>query len=100
MLNKFLTTAVLLGSLAYTQALKFALINDLHLNMTYDGQCNLMCYDKGAYGLDSPAKLIDTILEDIQRETNHGRDLDAIMIAGDFVVHGLSSAHHGSNNWP
>ncbi len=65
MKSKLLTTAVLLGSLAYTHALKFALINDLHLNLTYDGDCRLMCYDKGSYGTDPPAALIDTILEDI-----------------------------------
>ena len=55
----------------------------------------MKCYDRGNYGSDSPAKLINTILEEMKRETNDGKDLDAILIAGDFVVHGLSSSVHG-----
>ena len=47
------------------QALKLALINDIHLNLTYDQGCSIGCYDRGNYGLDTPALLFDTVLENI-----------------------------------
>jgi hypothetical protein len=100
---KIYTAAVLclLGIGQMTQALRVAILNDLHLNRTYDQSCTFMrCYDRGDYGSDSPAKLVETILEDMQRETDHGKKYDAIMIGGDFVVHGLSSDDKDKNNWP
>ena len=47
------------------QSLKLALINDIHLNLTYDQGCGILCYDRGNYGSDSPALLFDTVLQNI-----------------------------------
>ena len=47
------------------QSLKLALINDIHLNLTYDQGCGILCYDRGNYGSDSPSLLFDTVLQNI-----------------------------------
>ena len=40
--------------------------------------------------------MFDTVLENIEHMND---DIDAILIAGDFVVHGLSSKDHNQDNW-
>jgi hypothetical protein len=62
-MKKLLSTALLMVGCA--KALKLALINDIHLNLTYDQGCGIICYDRGNYGLDTPALLFDTVLENI-----------------------------------
>lgn len=60
-----LSAAAVLLIISCAHALKFALINDIHLNLTYDQGCGIMCYDRGNYGSDTPALLFDTVLENI-----------------------------------
>ncbi len=61
-----LKKAAVLSFISCAHALKFALINDIHLNLTYDQGCGFVCYDRGNYGSDSPALLFDTVLENIE----------------------------------
>jgi hypothetical protein len=78
---------------------RIAILNDVHLNLTYDYGCSFpFCYDHGMYGLDPPSQLVDTLLDDMQRQYPY---LDAILIQGDSLIHGLSvGATSPTNNWP
>lgn len=78
---------------------RVAILNDIHLNQTYDFPCGAICYDRGSHGYDSPPALVDTILDDIQKQAQ-GEKLDAILISGDFAVHGISTGIGKPNRWP
>ena len=51
----------------------------------------------GNYLEDPPIKLLDFMLSDI---SDYGGQIDAILIAGDLVVHGLSNSDPNHANWP
>ncbi len=91
-----LSLATFLGS---SSGVRIAILNDVHLNLTYDYGCTFpFCYDRGMYGLDSPALLLDTILDDMNTQYPY---LDAILIQGDSILHGISvSASSPTTNWP
>ena len=60
-----------------------------------------MCYDRGNYGADAPQLLVDKVLDDMAERyhKNSTEKLDAIIVTGDMVVHGLSSKDFSVNNW-
>jgi Calcineurin-like phosphoesterase len=79
--------------------LRLAILNDIHLNLTYEYTCGFpFCYDQGIYGVDAPTALFDTILDDLH-DNYHFKKVDAILILGDFIRHGLSKNDPNSNNW-
>lgn len=86
-----------------SSALRLAIFNDIHLNTTYDYQCpyTSLCYDQGMYDFDSPPALLDTMLSDL-KENYHTilKNVDAIIVQGDNVYHGLSSDNPATHNWP
>ena len=90
----------ILLSVLHVQALKLAVINDIHLNPNLEDSCSLwppqLCYTLGVYGTDTPVPLFEAILENIKGQHENP---DAILISGDFVVHGLASKNHTYNNW-
>jgi hypothetical protein len=88
----------LLGAMASAKT-RVAILNDIHLNHTYDFPCGTICYDLGSHGYDSPPALIDTILDDLHKQAQ-GEKLDAILISGDFAVHGISTGIGQPNRWP
>jgi hypothetical protein len=51
----------------------------------------------GNYLEDPPVKLLEGILENIKE---YAGSVDAISIAGDFVVHGLCNSDPNHANWP
>jgi hypothetical protein len=65
-------------ALLQIEAVRIAILNDVHLNLTYDYGCSFpFCYDNGMYGLDPPSQLVDTLLDDMQKQHP---TLDAILI--------------------
>jgi Icc-related predicted phosphoesterase len=51
--------------------------------------------------MDAPIKLVDAVLGDAKYYYDVAGDkIDAVMIAGDFVVHGLSNSDPNFGNWP
>ena len=75
---KFIIGFLLSTALVQVEAVRIAILNDVHLNLTYDYGCSFpFCYDNGMYGLDPPSQLLDTLLEDMQRQYSN---LDAILI--------------------
>lgn len=76
--------------LPLVHSLRLAILNDIHLNLTYDNTCTWLqpfCYDHGKYELDPPPALLDTILADMKY--NYG-NVDAVLLQGDMLAHGLS----------
>lgn len=66
-----LLVAALLISLEAVSCFRLALINDIHLNLTYAEPCSLpLCKDMGMYFNDAPIELLDTILNDISVNYN------------------------------
>ena len=58
------------------------------------------CYDLGMYDYDPPEALLDSILTDLSNNYNSVLSpIDAILISGDFVMHGLSRDMDGPSNW-
>jgi len=100
-----LGTASFLASPA--EALRIAFLTDIHLDPAYNEGCQfIMCLDKGNYALDAPQNLLDTVLDDMslsyhdkKADVNSTEKIDAIIVTGDFVVHGLSSKNFSENNW-
>ena len=79
-------------------ALRIAQINDIHVSLDYNFSCGFgLCLDMGNYLADPPIKLLDYVLSDI---SDYGGHIDAISIAGDFVVHGLCNSDPNHANWP
>lgn len=64
------------------------MINDVHLNTTGS--------DGGLYGEDAKLSLFKTMVDDLAAAQ---QPLDALMILGDFVIHGLSSREENVSNW-
>lgn len=51
--------------------------------------------------MDAPIKLVDTVLKDLKYYYDTASEkVDAVLIAGDFVVHGLSNSDPNFRNWP
>lgn len=95
---------VILSLLAFilsTSCFKFAIINDIHMNLNYTGLCNLgRCNDMGNYGSDPPFSLFNTIVDDIHTNYEDENKIDAIIVNGDFNSHGLSVKQRGDANIP
>lgn len=94
---------IILASLSVVvSGIRIAIFSDVHLNTTYDYTCGFsFCYDQGTYDLDSPPALFSTMLDDLQSNYNsYGKTIDAILVQGDMIVHGLSTSDPSSNNWP
>ena len=86
------TSLTLLG---ISQAIRLAVLNDIHLNLTADPaeyDCEgTLCFDMGGMvNYDSPQKLFDFVLEDFVKVNNNEQKFDAIILSGDLVMHGLS----------
>ena len=95
-----LAVALLLSTTA--SALRLLQINDVHVNLNYNYSCSFpICLDLGNYAMDAPIKLVDTVLGDAKYYYDtYSEKIDAVMIAGDFVVHGLSNSDPNFGNWP
>lgn len=81
-------------------AIRLAILNDVHLNTTTSSHfsCGFpFCNDHGLYDFDSPLTLVTTLLDDMK--AGYG-NIDAILIQGDHIVHGLSTSSPSSNYWP
>jgi hypothetical protein len=51
--------------------------------------------------MDPPIKLLDTVLGDMKYNyQTSSEQIDAVLISGDFVVHGLSNSDPLHRNWP
>ena len=62
----YLIIFLLSSAFLQIEAVRIAIINDVHLNLTYDYGCSFpFCYDHGMYGLDSPSQLVETLLDDM-----------------------------------
>lgn len=63
-------------------------MSDIHLDLNYREDCGFpLCLDLGWYKKDPPLKLVETLLDDM---SFHYDNIDAILIQGDSIVHGLS----------
>ena len=63
----FISCCLFSTALLQIEAVRIAILNDVHLNLTYDYGCSFpFCYDNGMYGLDPPSQLVDTLLDDMQ----------------------------------
>jgi hypothetical protein len=80
-------------------AFKFAIFNDIHLDLGYSGVCKfMMCNDLGSYSSDASVALFSTILDDVYSSYDEdGSGIDAIIISGDFNSHGTSVDYKGDN---
>ena len=87
-----------------SRGLRIAQINDVHVNLDYyfGGYCTFpLCLDLGNWLMDPPIKLVDTVLGDMKYWYHTDRTpIDAVLIGGDFVVHGLSNSDPNFGNWP
>jgi hypothetical protein len=77
-------------------------LSDLHLNLTYDYTCGFpFCNDLGKYQLDSSLPLVETLLDDMKDQFDSGNEnIDAILVQGDSIVHGLTTYSTATNYWP
>ena len=58
---------VLMSLFSTINTYRIALLNDIHLNLTYNLQCHFpLCYDLGRYDYDSPAALLDLMFDDLK----------------------------------
>ena len=79
-------------------SLRLGIMNDVHLNLTYNQGCTFpFCYDGGEYGFDSASTLVDTLLDDMK--SNYDDPIDIFMLSGDFVMHGLAADNGGDGDW-
>ena len=61
--------------------------------------CSLPCFELLEYGQDSPVPLFSRMLQDANK--TYGNDnVDAVIISGDLVVHGLAVSDPTVSNWP
>lgn len=67
--------------------MRVAVIADIHLNITYNSDCGYpLCLDRGTYKTDASVGSVANMLEDML-DQYQGKQLDAILITGDFVIH-------------
>ena len=84
-----------LGASAY----RVAIMTDMHIDPSYNATCNLLCYDLGDYGKDPPRALLDVMIDDLATNYNRHDEIDAVLVSGDFVVHGLAQKDFRYSNW-
>ena len=80
--------SVLLFALTWcaSSALKFLVMNDIHLNVTSDVYIPMP-------GHETTIGLLGVMLADMKaQESNSGVKIDAILIPGDFCRHGMAAA--------
>jgi Calcineurin-like phosphoesterase len=97
-----LLTAFTVNS-ALISALRIAQINDVHVDLNYKfDYCSFpVCLDNGNFFMDPPLKLVDTVIGDMKYWYHTSTTkIDAVLLAGDFVVHGLSNSDPDHKNWP
>jgi Calcineurin-like phosphoesterase len=99
---KAATLLALFSTASQVSALRLAQINDIHVNLAYNYSCSFpLCLDLGNYAMDAPIKLVDTVLGDLKYYYDTASEpVDAVLLAGDFVVHGLSNSDPEFKNWP
>ncbi len=101
-LGKLLTAFTV--NAALISALRIAQINDVHVNLNYElgSYCTFpLCLDNGNFFMDPPLKLVNTVITDMKYwYDTQSTKIDAVLIAGDFVVHGLSNSDPDHKNWP
>ncbi len=96
---------LLLLGFVVSKALRIAQINDLHVNLNYAdegfGYCKFpICLNLGNFFMDPPVQLLDTVLGDMKYNYHTSKTpIDAVLIGGDFVVHGLSNSDPDHKNW-
>lgn len=72
-------------TLCATHALKFLVLNDIHLNITSDVYIPMV-------NNETSIGLLTVMLEDIKDQSEKtGVDYDAILIPGDFCAHGMAA---------
>lgn len=84
-----------LGASAY----RVAILTDMHIDPSYNATCNIMCYDLGDYDDDPPPSLLNLMLSDLSTNYNRHDEIDAVLVTGDFVVHGLAQKDFRYSNW-
>ncbi len=74
----------------------------MNLDYYFGSYCAFpLCLDLGNWFMDAPIKLLDTVLGDMHYWYHtKSTPIDAILIGGDFVVHGLSNSDPNFGNWP
>lgn len=96
---KFLFSTIFIALTASpTYALKFLILNDIHLDVNGTAYIPMP-------GSETTYGLLDEMIQDMKtEESNSGISIDAIFIPGDFCRHGLASksqiAGSGDPNWP
>ena len=80
-------------------AYRVAIMTDMHIDPSYNGTCNIMCYDLGDYDRDPPKSLLTLMLSDLSTNYNRHDEIDAVLVSGDFVVHGLAQKDFRYSNW-
>jgi hypothetical protein len=53
----------------------------------------------GKFNSDTPKKLFDSVLEDMDHNYNADSSIDLVLISGDYVYHGLSQNDPTKCNW-
>ena len=92
--NRLLAAVLAFSSMS--QALRLGFLTDIHMDPDYAGYCGFpLCYDRGNYGYDTSELLLNTTLDDMlanfaDPSNPNATKIDAILMSGDFVVHGLS----------
>lgn len=100
-MHRVATLLALLESISVSNGFRFGMVNDVHLNLTYSGDCSFpYCYSDGEYGLDSDLNLVKEILNDMHEQyDSNSKSIDAIILSGDFVMHGVASRDPAVSNW-
>lgn len=85
--------AILLAMVSFLsstiQGYKILVMNDLHLNLTYDYKCTYgACFDLAKFGRDSSHELIKKVMEKASAQAKEEKP-DAILLLGDFVEHDI-----------
>ena len=85
--------------LSVAQAYRIAIVSDMHVDPAYNQTCSTLCEDMGKYEEDPPASLLNLILDDLAQAYDKHDDINAVLITGDFVVHGLAQKNLSASNW-
>lgn len=103
--NKERALLLLLLGLTQINSLRIAQINDLHVNLNYEqdgyAYCKFpVCLNLGNFFMDPPITLLENVLGDMKYNYHTSKTpIDAVLIGGDFVVHGLSNSDPEHKNW-
>lgn len=93
---------IFLSLLSVISATRFLILNDIHLNQTFEGECTFgMCNDLGVYGKDSPLSLVQTIIKRAAADNAENGKPDAVLLLGDHLRHKLDPGDtaHGNGDF-